>query len=94
MKVKVIEDVSIKHGNSYYRKGDEFEIEPRFAKPISKYLKALEENSSDGQATSDQETIEVEKTLTVAEIKELLEEQGKVYPKNAKKADLLILLNQ
>lgn len=92
MKVKVTADLSISYEGNYFKKGDEFDIQDSHYEGIKDFVEVVEKNPPEGQETSDQEASEAPEDMTMAQLKQALEKMGKEYPKNARKDDLIALL--
>ena len=107
MKVKVIAELTIGYGGAYHAPGSEFEIEAKDLPQIGALVAVIDaqdpETEEPGQGAQDaaerqedDETDGAELTyipeLTVAQLKETLDDLGIEYPKRAKRDELIALL--
>lgn len=89
MKLKVTGDVTIRIDDKEYRKGQEFSADEKAYKAVKEFVEVVQ--AEEANAKKDEDKADSEE-LTVAQIKEKLDEAGIDYDAKAKKADLLKLL--
>ena len=107
MKVRVTADLTIGYGGAYHAPGSEFEIEAKDLPQIGALVAVIDaqdpargeyppqdQDAAQGHPESEAGTADEPSIpeITVAQLKETLDDLGIEYPKRAKRAELLAML--